>query len=130
NNVKAGSTGDDCAEFFADPALPNGSAVLFAGSGSAGLTIDHIAFNSNKDHRTIGSGAKAAGPTFVTSTLTITNSVFRNVPNSYGIGLGLPGIPARGVTFKNNIVTGNGTHNVFGMWADGMTVQECSDSHF
>ena len=99
-----------------------------------GSVVDHLVINGNKTVRSgTPSGKQCAGGSntygynmrLACSHCTLTNSV--TVGALCGTGCELSGVGDHVIVWRN-IIAQNGVHNAQGMWADGLTAHDYSDS--
>ncbi|MFZ2456212.1 MAG: hypothetical protein WAX07_07030 [Candidatus Altiarchaeia archaeon] len=125
---------NDCAELIASRSLADCGGLLDV--AYAGSVIDHIIINGNKDGRR---GASAESYCKASNTCpgynmrlrcsgcTFTNSVSENA--LCGTGMEVSGRNDN-VHVTNSLFAFNGIHDSSMLWADGLTVHDCSNSVF
>jgi hypothetical protein len=133
----------DCFEVVADAAFliddPAQPGLLWVPPSAAGASFDHLVFNGNNGERWTSKSAAGCtgdgiptGPqntygynvTLAADRLRLLNSVSRNA--LCGTGLEVDG--KFNMTIVNNRFVGNGVHDRFALFSDGLTVTDVVDS--
>jgi hypothetical protein len=124
----------NCAELLASNTFQDEGGILEV--SQAGSIIDHLVFNGNKTVRAntpsatqCASGNNSYGHNLrmMCSDCSVTNCVTKNA--LCGTGCEFTNTEARAL-FWRNIIANNGVHNQEGMWADGVTVHDHTNSTF
>jgi len=127
-------TNHSCAELMASTSFGDTGGILQV--LAPGSVVDHIVLNGNKTARAnTASGTECASfnnfyghnMRLVCSQCTLSNSVSKNT--LCGTGCEVSGAGSD-VLLWRNIIADNGVHNQSGMWADGVTVHDYTDSTF
>lgn len=132
--VPCAAANHDCAELRASPAFTDTIGILRLLHDA--ITVDHLVINGNKViRRDTPSGQQCRSYHGVygynvqlgCDDCSFTNSVSRDA--LCGTCLEVAGARSR-VTVQNSRIIGCGVHNLEGLWADGLTVHDASDSRF
>jgi len=124
----------DCAELKASTSFSDTAGILQI--AQEGSVVDHIVVNGNKsDRANTSSGQECAASNNVygynirmtCNHCTLTNSLTGNA--LCGTGCEVSGTGSNVVLWRNTIAF-NGVHDAAGMWADGVTVHDYTDSTF
>jgi Domain of unknown function (DUF4214)/Right handed beta helix region len=135
NPVCSTSENHQCAELRALPNAETEFVIGLLGVSGNGAVVRNIVVNGNRLNRMQSSYADlcrkgdniAQNMQVEGNNITITEVVVKNALCAAGLGV-MKG--SSNLTVSKNIIASNGTHDQDGLWADGLTVIEASNSRF